>query len=737
MAGPGLLPKRRTYEQFSPQEQDAFDQQNKVGKYRPPLPGAAQPPPLAPAGAPRLSSTFTPPASPINWGAKTDAQQPSVDLPDVNPLANQRPHPLGINAPMQSVELPQAPPEDPVMAKLNAIPPGPQAGPSPGALAIGQRSGIPANQLTGPAATFAEGMAARKGQPRTSDQFRPGPLPTNQESLLAGTTPNITASPRPGYGSPPSTGGAVTQQLGKPTPSLAVPQSASPELFAENGRPIPGSLDDRVAAAKARMPGRPAPASIADRLEPGATTPTSIPAPPPLPPTPAPEPDAAERARDKLRTSEGPSWGEEAKQFHPPAAPPVPAPAAEPTYTKFNPTPSPSMPAPVLKGPMTSPEDVAANKARRAGSLAERAFGAQARGIGRGVERDVRLDARRAGVPYGAMAEHRMDQQRLSDQFALKSRELGLGESEIASKERIEGGRTGADKYKTDALERSTGATNASMERRTDSEGKWGVKREEAKERAATAGDAKKEEIYAAEESGLRQQLNAAREGGAPEEHVKELEYRLKQAMEKRGIKPMPPPAPSSGGGGSIDPNGTGPLAAGLRTRGDSQAVKALLPDKAEQNATKAGIDLKKISGLVADFGSQPPDPNNKYPGIGPDRSGPMGPSMLASGIVGELNQIGGGSGDEPFKRASRLADELSLMQSRGPTSFRIGLPAIVTELQKIHPEYRQFILESLKTKQPATAEYLSQLLQGREPRSTNEVQKELGKTYWWMKRAR
>lgn len=525
----------------------------------------------------------------------------------------------------------------------------------------------------------------RAPQARLSEQFKPPGLQTNQQSLLAGTTPNVTASP--GFAPQPQGPGAppVTQQLGKPATAPVVAQSAAPQHFGEDGRPMPGTLDSRVAAAKARLPGRPAPASVADRLTPpGAPSTTGEPllrTPPPL-------------------AHEGPPAKPSILDLLKPDAPP-PVPTSEPTYTKFNPTPSPVTPAPVLGGPMTSPEDIAANKARRADSLAERAFGAQARGIGRGVERDVRLDARRAGVPYGAMAGHRMDQQRLSDQFALKSRELGIDEQDIASKERIEGGRTGADKYKTDAVARTAGDTNASMERRTETEGKYGV--ETAKARAegdrATRGDADKEQILAAEESGLREQLKSMRDSGAPKEQIDELEDRLKQAQTKRGIKPYAPPPKST------DSDVT-------------RASNALLPAKAEEIASKAGFDLAGAGKAIKSHMGVHPFETGRYEEGGKIKAAPLSVGGAVRGAyISPFQQAFGGAGDDPYRNAAMLADKLHLMQSKSPAAFRIGIKPLQTAWQQNRDAgWEDFIDKDLPKKMPATAKFFKALAQGEHP---------------------
>jgi hypothetical protein len=253
---------------------------------------------------------------------------------------------------------------------------------TPAARQMAQRLNLDPAGTGGAFATFANNLAERQGQPKLADRFR---LPTNQEATLAGGTPNVTASPNFGSPAPAANGSPLVQRFKQP--------EAPPQFVNTDGKAMlndPATLNDRVAAARQRL---------SDRLTARATptAPVAEPAAPPAPPAP---PSAALPAAPPLAAAgpEGPKRPSVLDRLNGTGGTePVSVPAAAPAFTRFTPPAAAGIPAANVTGPVTSPEQVAANKQRRADELARRDARVQERGIARGQARTQRLESRKRG----------------------------------------------------------------------------------------------------------------------------------------------------------------------------------------------------------------------------------------------------------------------------------------------------------------------------------------------------
>jgi hypothetical protein len=636
---------------------------------------------------------------------------------------------------------------------------------TPEAQAMTSRMKLDPAGMGGAFANFANALAERQGQPKLSDRFR---LPTNQEATLAGGTPNVTASPNFGAPRPTPGGDPVVQRFKQPE---APPQFVNadgkamlndPATLDDRVAAAKQRLSERLAARATP------PAPVAEPSAPPAPPVPPSAVLPAAPPLAAAGPEGSKRPSvlDRLNGTEGtvpvsaPAQASPILQSTPeiqqqplfsggrstpltsrfapptPAAPPVldpnkpydpnntapanpnkptettpvslPAPApAAPEFTRFTPPASGGIPAANVTGPVTSPEQVAANKARRAEVLNKRQEKVEARGAARAEARTQRLESRKRGPSLvdqlaarnPAFAAEVVRQQGAQ---ALADKELGFRKGENAADRAQRGELAGKDFELKDRTLSETERANQSRE---------GLSRDQL-----TSGDRRLSEELRSREKVAG--INAAATQGAS----KGTEYWLADAathfdrakkLREQGLTAEADRADAMGNESRQRAmGGAAPATAPVQAQPAGPLTTRLMPGQAKKQieASGSGIDYDAIKGLGASYGGLSP---RELAGPGSTFRGGMASAMSG------LQMIAGGAGAEMDRRAAMLANRLKAMEDRNPTSFALSIPAIQTALQEsVHPDFQAFVaneLPRMKGGAPIAA-YLTAVFNGQRP---------------------
>lgn len=619
--------------------------------------------------------------------------------------------------------------------------------------------------------------AAAPARPKLADRFR---LPTNQESTVAGSTPNITVSPGFGGARPeapasrrpvaplgdggvsgpglnegrplapvgttalgrPAAPGGFTNADGKATlndnatlearsrqaalnlaarPGSGVvmtqgqdavdaqkaaglsptktPEGWSP--FTVQGRSLsPGRerLADRFAppgVSNLRMSddaGNPVPVNVLQAQAAGASA---------QPPMPVSMPAAPPLAQEALSGTTKPSA---LSALLTPKGTPVSTPAA-PAFAP----PAPGNPGVAPRGPVTSPEQVAQNKADRAAELAQRNNRVEQRGAARGQARDQRLEARKSGPSLvdqlaarnpafaAELVRQRGQTERTAQEFGFRGKQ--------ADADRAQRGEIAGKEYdlKGNALTETSRANQAregiDKERYGAERGERAADREARKEIAktqagATGGSAKERMVDEAAADAAFSRYQKAKTDGQTDEatfHLSDYNARRK----KLGLPEFGVEAPAATGG---------------------QLSQSLLPKAAEARATASGLDFKQVGQIIKDHAGVHPFEAGK---VGPDgnMSGARSAGGLVRRITGNLGTAFGYAGHDPHRNAAAMADKFMVMQAKNPKAFAMAAPTLRTAWeQNRNPEWDNFVRTDLAKSLPAVATYITTISQGRVP---------------------
>jgi hypothetical protein len=482
-------------------------------------------------------------------------------------------------------------------------------------------------------------------------QTRGPALQTNAEATATGATPGITVSP--GFGRMPApSGNPATQHFAQ--------RLMSPAYRNQDGQPALN--DPETLEARARQAALNLTAGSGGRLnmlQGDAAT-------------------SAMHAAGMSPTATAEGWSPFAVAATPPS----------PGHEGF------SVASPTLPGPMTDPETVAANRQRYADAIGLRQQLAADRGIERGFQRDLRLFARRAGVPYQAMAGQAMGRQFMANQLGLANRgldlrgkelegDLELGRGALAARDRETAmrealGMGDLDVRKAETAARSSTAEKgfASAENRTRME--TGAQKEIAMQRS-------REEALNLRQRQIPDLVNQIRENevaalGAEAVGNIEAANRIRgfnsmlQSQLPTGVGGQTPLPPSAGA--LPAPGGVGPLAAGLNARVAGAVPQVPAPParqipEARAKANLGDADFGESAGIAQRYGGLGPDPYgappNTFAGAAAALASPFQmavggaggmadrrAAVMASKLLGQIEQRGGAYGPEQYKAMQR-----------------------------------------------------------------------------------
>lgn len=389
-------------------------------------------------------------------------------------------------------------------------------------------------------------------------------------------------------------------------------------------------------------------------------------------------------------------------------------PPSIPSYTGYRPPVSPVTPAPVLRGPMTPPDQVAANRARYLDALGLRQQNAQANGMDRGRDLAMRMAGRRSGSGYGAQVQQRMLYQAMANQLGLAvgdqslRRELGMGDLDVK--------RRGID-----AGERSAADHNRTLETVADKTGKWHT--EAAKYQAdAMYGKGQQAQFDKLQDDLMQVEatIKAAKEGKDFDladrltRHRDELQRRLYQTP-----------------GGSPSPGAATP-----------STVPTSLP-----NASSVEVDPRAEALLGDHRFKEYRRWANHYGGTSPDEAGmdaqgnrlPGTATLPSSGqgvgaALTDLSRSLGGAGRDPSRRAAVLASTLLSDMERYPKHTKAEIQAMVQALTGtggMAPGFREYLtgpgFGDDEYEKPA-AKFVKSLLAGNVPELTDEERRKIRK---------
>lgn len=391
---------------------------------------------------------------------------------------------------------------------------------------------------------------------------------------------------------------------------------------------------------------------------------------------------------------------------------PEPVPAI-PSYTGFRPPVSPSIAAPVLRGPMTPPDQVAANRDRYAAALGLRQQLAQDQGIERGRDRAMRLAGRRSGSGYGAQVQQRNINQLMANQLGLAigdqalRRELGTGELDVK-------------RHGIDTGERTAAEHNRTLETVADKTGRWHA--EAAKYQAdAMYGKGQQAQFDKLQDDLMQVEatIKAAKEARDFDladrltRHRAELHRRLYQT---------PGGSPSPAAPATTVPTGL-PNASSVEV--DPRA-EALLGDHR----------FKEYRRWANRYGGTSPDEagmdaqGNRLPGTATLPSSGQG---LGAALT-DLSRSYGGAGRDPSRRAAVLASTLLVDMDRYPRHSKPEIQAMVQALtgtSGMAPGFREFLtgpgFGDDEYEKPA-AKFIKSILAGDVPVLTDEERRKIRK---------
>jgi hypothetical protein len=686
--------------------------------------------------------------------------------------------------------------------------------------ALGRRQPGPYGTPDTEGAPINEAYLRGFAQARPQQANQPYSLQTNQQSLLAGTTPNITVGggyrlnqpseltgnqpyrnsgplgseiisgpslnePRPvgsqiqQLGAPRTYGGAISQVGSSGRPQWVSPGTPDPQYYNADGRAMlndPKTLEARSRQAALNLAG--SPGSGVRMLQGEAATGAQKAA--------GLSPQRAAEGWSPFTLQGAPSPGRFAEDG-PPTAPSLAVPAAPPSgYTAFTPPAGPGTPMPTLRGPMTDPETVAANLAKRQQTMAERQAGVQRNAVGDKQMRDQRIASRnyvptlaeRYAMQNPEFALKAMDvmgeNQARAGQLDLARQGLALNRDKLQSDQQLANNQLslGRDKLAADSAQGQRSHELAMEQARASFQHmvNQGATQQEATKAAQAHYAATLEQMKAQSAQQQRQHdLSLAQGNQQHEERMKQYDLSQRQKYDPDAIGKNS--TQNQAIAQAYEEQGNHKMAKAQREADNSDRVKAgLAPIQYPEESTSGRVNPKVARTQLSENFDKVKDLGNYYGGTSPENLGsgrfapgvlpyvgspvgalnrimggtsdlPGSPSGVAASTFSPHQQLIGGAGASPDRRAAMMANKLMDLQERGVlTQDNIGA-AIQALGEGADPGFMDYMRNDYgkESHNQAQGDYLRSLLQGqlpdlRSPEWADKAKRVRGKTgYSWL----